>query len=228
MRHIVHLFATPDRAKAVSTALFAPPEPGTTLVLLHAFSCALPRRFAIISHHDNVRTHPRAPSHSHALAMPPFCAINIATSPRAGLCTALTAPENGIICAGLRIFCCSMTLGYQTSWRTTISDALRTRLTPRFCAVCTTINVADAILLESAAPINGVTVAVLQECIAGTVVTQEDLDCVRKRLAFIKKDLHTVAGFSKKRFSPESLAARLASPFLLAPTMTYPQVLTVA
>jgi hypothetical protein len=56
-----------------------------------------------------------------------------------------------------------MTLGYQTSWRTTISDNLRTRLTPRFCAVGTTITVAEAILLESAAPINGVTVAVLKE-----------------------------------------------------------------
>jgi len=58
---------------------------------------------------------------------------------------------------------------------------------------------ADAILLESAAPINGVAVAVLQERIAGTVVTQEDLDCVLKRLAFIKKGHHMVAGFSKKR-----------------------------
>jgi hypothetical protein len=41
-------------------------------------------------------------------------------------------------------------------------------------------------------------VAVLQQCIAGAVGTQEDLDRVRKRLALIKKGLNTVAGFSKK------------------------------
>jgi hypothetical protein len=36
-----------------------------------------------------------------------------------------------------------------------------------------------------------------------------------------------VAGFSKKRLPPESLAARLASPFFLAPATTYTQVLTL-
>ena len=57
-----------------------------------------------------------------------------------------------------------------------------------------TVTVADAILLESAAPTNGVAVAVLQQCIAGTAGTQEDLDRVRKRLAIIKKNLQKVAG----------------------------------
>jgi hypothetical protein len=55
-----------------------------------------------------------------------------------------------------------------------------------------------------------------------------DLSRVRKRLLLIKMDLHTVAGFSKKRFLPGSFAARLASPFLMAPASTYPQVLTLA
>jgi hypothetical protein len=91
-----------------------------------------------------------------------------------------------------------------------------------------TITVADSILLESAAPFNGVAVAVLQQCLAGTAGTQEDLDRVRRRLAFIKKGLQKVAGFSKNRFSPESLAARLASPFFLTPGTTLPKLLTLA
>jgi hypothetical protein len=37
-----------------------------------------------------------------------------------------------------------------------------------------------------------------------------------------------VAGFSKKWFSPESMAARLEPPFFLAPATIYPQVPTVA
>jgi hypothetical protein len=85
--------------------------------------------------------------------------------------------------------------------------------------------VADATPLESAAPTNGVDVAVLKQCIAGTAGTPEDLGRVLNRLAFIKKSLHNVAGFTKKRFSPESSAARLASPFFLAPATTYPKVL---
>jgi hypothetical protein len=32
---------------------------------------------------------------------------------------------------------------------------------------------------------------------------------------FIKKSMNTVASFSKKQFSPETLAARLAPPFIL-------------
>ena len=61
-----------------------------------------------------------------------------------------------------------------------------------------TVTVADAILLESAAPTNGVAVAVLQQFIAGTAGTQEDLDRVRKRLAKTKKGLQKVAGMQKK------------------------------
>jgi len=50
-------------------------------------------------------------------------------------------------------------------------------------------------------------------------LTQEDLGRVRKRLTLIKKGLHTVAGFSKKRLAP---------PFFLAPATTYLQVLKLA
>jgi hypothetical protein len=64
--------------------------------------------------------------------------------------------------------------------------------------------------------------------LAGTVGTQEDLGRVRNRLALIKKGLHKVAGFPKKRLSPESMAVRLASPFSLAPATIYPQVLILA
>jgi hypothetical protein len=71
-------------------------------------------------------------------------------------------------------------------------------------------------------------VAALKQSIAGTAGTQKDLSRVRKRLAPIKKTLHTVTGFSKKRLSPEGLAARTASPLFLAPATTYPQVLTPA
>jgi hypothetical protein len=92
----------------------------------------------------------------------------------------------------------------------------------------TAITVADTVLLESSAPTDGVALAVLQKFIAGTVGTQENLSHVDKRLAFIKKGLHAVAGFSKERLSPESSATRLAPPFFLAPATTYPQVLAVA
>jgi hypothetical protein len=87
------------------------------------------------------------------------------------------------------------------------------------------ITVAGAILFESTAPTKGVAVAVLLQCIAGIADTQDDFDRVRHRLALIIIGLHTVAEISKKRFLPKSLAARLASPFFLAPAGTYTQVL---
>jgi hypothetical protein len=65
----------------------------------------------------------------------------------------------------------------------------------------TAITVADATLLESAAPANGAVVAVLQQCIAGTFDTQDYLGRVRKRRAFIEMGLKAVAGFLKKRLS---------------------------
>ena len=105
---------------------------------------------------------------------------------------------------------------------------LLTALPTRGFAPQTTVAVADAILLESAAPTNGVAVAVLQQCIAGTAGTQEDLDRVRKRLALIKKGLQQVGRLPKKRFSLESVVARLASPFFLAPGTAYLPILTVA
>ena len=47
----------------------------------------------------------------------------------------------------------------------------------------------------------------------GQSARRKTLGRVRKRLAFIEKGLHAVAGFSMKRFSPECLAAFLAPPF---------------
>ena len=105
---------------------------------------------------------------------------------------------------------------------------LLTALPARVFAIQTTVAVADAILFESAAPTNGVAVAVLQQCIDGTAGTQEDLDRVRKRLALIKKGLQQVGRLPKKEFSLESVVARLASPFFLAPGTAYLPILTVA
>ena len=105
---------------------------------------------------------------------------------------------------------------------------LRMALPTRGFAPQTTVTVVDAILLESAAPTNGVAVAVLQQCIAGTAGTQEDLDRVRKRLALIKKGLQQVGRLPKKEFSLESVVARLASPFFLAPGTAYLPILTMA
>ena len=95
---------------------------------------------------------------------------------------------------------------------------LLTALPARGFAPQTTVTVADAILVESAAPTNGVAVAVLQQCIAGTAGTQGDLDRVRKRLALIKKGLQQQVGrLPKKEFSLESVVVRLAPPFFPAP-----------
>jgi hypothetical protein len=55
---------------------------------------------------------------------------------------------------------------------------------------------------------------------------QEDLDRVRNRLASIKKGLQKVADMPKKRFSPECVVARLASPFFLAPGTEYLMIAT--
>jgi hypothetical protein len=79
----------------------------------------------------------------------------------------------------------------------------------------TAITVAGAILLGSAAPTNGAAVAVLQQCIAGTASTKKYLGSVRGLLALIKSSLYDASGFLKKHLSPESSAARLASPFFL-------------
>jgi hypothetical protein len=69
------------------------------------------------------------------------------------------------------------------------------------CHTKTSIAVPDAILLESAMPTNGVAVAVLHSALLGRAARPH------------QKGLHAMAGFSKKRFSPESLAARVAPSF---------------
>ena len=58
--------------------------------------------------------------------------------------------------------------------------------------------------------------------------TQEYMDRVRKRLAFIKIGLQKVADMPKKRFSPECMVARRMSPFFLAPGTEYLTIITVA
>jgi hypothetical protein len=88
----------------------------------------------------------------------------------------LESPGNWLVCC---------------SWELAMPDRLALREETKHLAALlapgfpyqTVITVADFNLLKSSAPTNGVAVAVLQQCIAGTIGTQEDLDCVRKRLA---------------------------------------------
>ena len=133
----------------------------------------------------------------------------------------LSSPGNWIVCCSWDRATPGMLALYEKT-------KLLTALPTRGFAPHTTVTVADAILLESAALTNGVAVAVLQQCIAGTAGTQEDLNRVRNRLAKIKRGLHKESRLSKKEFSPESVAERLASPFFLAPGTVYLPILTVA
>jgi hypothetical protein len=107
---------------------------------------------------------------------------------------------------------------------------LTTSPAPGF-ALQTAITEADNVLLESAAPTNGVAVAVLKQCTLGMAATQEDMSRVRNRLALVKNGLNTVvAGISKKFLSLENSAARCSrrpSSWRLQ-RLAYPQVITVA
>ena len=90
------------------------------------------------------------------------------------------------------------------------------------------VTVADALLIDSAAASTTVAVAVLQQRIAGTAGRQEDLARVRKRLAHVSKGLKKVKdGGGEKKYSPESVAERLASPFFLSLATAYPVLRTV-
>ena len=89
------------------------------------------------------------------------------------------------------------------------------------------VTVADALLIDSAAASTTVAVAVLQQRIAGTAGRQEDLARVRKRLAHVLKGLKKMkAGGGEKKYSPESVAERLASPFFLPLATAYPVIRT--
>jgi hypothetical protein len=88
------------------------------------------------------------------------------------------------------------------------------------------VTVADALLVDSAAASNTVAVAVLHQCIAGTAGRQGDLDRVRKRLAYVLKGLKKVASQPVNRYSPESVAQRLASPFFMPDATAHPEFRT--
>ena len=90
------------------------------------------------------------------------------------------------------------------------------------------VSVADALLLEWAAPSNSVAVSVLHQRTAGTPGAKVDFDRVRKRLEYVLKGLKKVVDHGQTRYSLESLAQRLASPFFLSPGSSYPELLTAA
>ena len=104
-----------------------------------------------------------------------------------------------------------------------LKTAPETRFTPQMF-----VTVADALLIDSAAASTTVAVAVLQQRIAGTAGRQEDLARVRNRLARVLNGLKKVeVGGGKKKYSPESVAERLASPFFLPLATAYPVLRTV-
>ena len=76
----------------------------------------------------------------------------------------LSSPGNWIVCCSWDRATPGMLALYEKT-------KLLTALPTRGFAPQTTVTVADAILLESAAPTNGVAVAVLQQYIAGTAGT---------------------------------------------------------
>jgi hypothetical protein len=90
------------------------------------------------------------------------------------------------------------------------------------------VGVADALLLEWAAPFSSVAAGVLHQRTAGTPGTKADFDRVRKRMVFVLKGMNKVVGYPQKQYSSESLARRLAPPFFLLPGESYPEVITAA
>jgi hypothetical protein len=81
--------------------------------------------------------------------------------------------------------------------------------------------VADATLLEFAAPTNGVAAAALQRH-SGRLWSRTQAPGPHK------KGLHKTTDFPKKQLSLESAALRLALPFFMSPATTFPKALTVA
>ena len=59
---------------------------------------------------------------------------------------------------------------------------------------------ADALLLEWAAPSNSVAVGVLHQRTAGTPGTKVDFDRVRKRMNFALKGMKLTAGYPQKQY----------------------------
>ena len=90
------------------------------------------------------------------------------------------------------------------------------------------VTVAHALLVEWAAPPGIAAARVLQQLIAGTLGEKADFIRIDKRLAKVKQGLKTVANNSKKYYSQESVAQRLASLFFLPAGTSYPVVLSMA
>ena len=90
-----------------------------------------------------------------------------------------------------------------------------------------TVTVGDALLIEWAATSSSLAVHVLQQLMAGTPGTKDDLDKIRLRLAKIKRKLAKPASHSNW-YSLRSVALRLGSPFFLPNGTSYPEILTVA
>ena len=90
--------------------------------------------------------------------------------------------------------------------------------------------VGDALLIEWAAPSNGVAVCMLNQLISGPPPppgTQASLEKVRARLQNIMKGLGKYRSNSEKLYSPGSLALRLGSSFYLPNATSYPEIFTV-
>ena len=90
------------------------------------------------------------------------------------------------------------------------------------------VTVAHALLVEWAAPPGIAAARVLQQLIAGTLGEKADFSRITNRLTKVLKGLKTVAINPQKRYSQESLTQRLASPFFLPATTSYPAVLSMA
>ena len=107
------------------------------------------------------------------------------------------------------------------------TNLLTTAQEPKF-APQMFVTVADALLINSAAASTTVAMAVLQQRIAGTAGRLEDLHRVRMRLMHMHKGLKSASRSLEKRFSPESVAQRLAAPFFMPDATAYPELRTVA
>ena len=90
------------------------------------------------------------------------------------------------------------------------------------------VTVAHALLVEWAARSVFTAARVLQQLYAGTLGEKADFFRISNRLSKVQQGLKTVAYKSKKYFSQESVAQRLASPFFLPAGTSYPAVLSMA
>jgi hypothetical protein len=90
------------------------------------------------------------------------------------------------------------------------------------------VTVAVAVLVEWAATSTTIAVGVLQQLIAGRPGTKIDLECIRCRLLYVRKDCKKNAYIPERDYSPGSLAQRLQMPFFPPAGTAYPKLLTLA